>query len=95
LHRLRQAQERYSGLVDWEKDSSPVIGSHVPMAVGRQPNTDDLGLDHAGIETDARGYIIVDDELQTNVAGVYAMNVGDPIARRRRVTQPISAGSAF
>jgi pyruvate/2-oxoglutarate dehydrogenase complex dihydrolipoamide dehydrogenase (E3) component len=59
--------------VDCETNSSPAIGSHVLMAVGRRPNTDDLGLVHAGIETDARGYIIVDDELQTNAVGVYAM----------------------
>jgi pyruvate/2-oxoglutarate dehydrogenase complex dihydrolipoamide dehydrogenase (E3) component len=43
------------------------------MAVGRTPNTDDLGLDKAGIATDARGYITVDDELQTSVPGVWAM----------------------
>jgi len=48
-------------------------GSHLLIAVGRQPNTDDLGLDAAGIATDARGYITVDDELRTNVAGVWAM----------------------
>jgi len=50
-----------------------VEGSHLLIAVGRQPNTDDLGLDAAGIATDARGYITVDDELRTNVAGVWAM----------------------
>jgi pyruvate/2-oxoglutarate dehydrogenase complex dihydrolipoamide dehydrogenase (E3) component len=51
------------------------IGSHVLLAVGRQPNTDDLGLDAAGVETDARGYIKVDDGLATNVPGIWA--VGD------------------
>ena len=45
-----------------------VIGSHVLLAVGRRPNTDDLGLDNAGVEVDERGYIVVDDELRTNVA---------------------------
>ncbi len=59
--------------VDCAADSAPVIGSHVLMAVGRRPNTDDLGLDEAGIATDARGYITVDDELQTNVEGIYAL----------------------
>ena len=48
-------------------------GSHLLAAVGRRPNTDDLGLDLAGIATDARGYITVDDALQTSVAGVWAM----------------------
>ena len=42
-------------------------------AVGRQPNTDDLGLDKAGIATDARGYIEVDEQLRTDVPGVWAM----------------------
>ncbi|WP_326521565.1 FAD-containing oxidoreductase [Sphingomonas abietis] len=50
-----------------------VIGSHVLIAVGRRPNTDDLGLDAAGIETDERGYIQVDDKLATNVPGIWAM----------------------
>jgi len=53
--------------------ASPVIGSHVLMATGRRPNTDDLGLEVAGILTDERGYITVDDHLQTNVAGVFAL----------------------
>lgn len=48
-------------------------GSHVLMAVGRVPNTQDLGLDAAGIATDARGYIQVDDQCRTNVEGVWAL----------------------
>ena len=48
-------------------------GSHVLLAVGRLPNTQDLGLEKAGIETDARGYIKVDDECRTNVGGVWAL----------------------
>ncbi len=52
-----------------------VSGSHLLLAVGRVPNTDDLGLDQAGIETDARGFIVVDDELRTSVPGVWA--IGD------------------
>ena len=50
-----------------------VIGSHVLLAVGRRPNTDDLGLDKAGVETDERGYITVDDQLRTSVPGIWAM----------------------
>ncbi|MEO7008469.1 MAG: FAD-containing oxidoreductase, partial [Caldimonas sp.] len=50
-----------------------VVGSHVMLAVGRRPNTDDLGLERAGVETDARGYIRVDDELRSNVAGIWAL----------------------
>jgi pyruvate/2-oxoglutarate dehydrogenase complex dihydrolipoamide dehydrogenase (E3) component len=53
--------------------SSQIVGTHVLVATGRRPNTDDLGLDKAGIATDARGYIQVDDQLRTNVSGVWAM----------------------
>jgi len=55
-------------------EGEPVItGSHVLLAVGRTPNTQDLGLDRAGIATDKRGYIVVDDQLRTSVEGVYAL----------------------
>ena len=50
-----------------------VEGSHVLAAVGRRPNTDDLDLDKAGIATDAKGYITVDDELRTSAPGVWAL----------------------
>ena len=50
-----------------------VVGSHLLVAVGRRPNTDDLGLAAAGIATDARGFITVDDELRTSVPGVWAL----------------------
>jgi pyruvate/2-oxoglutarate dehydrogenase complex dihydrolipoamide dehydrogenase (E3) component len=50
-----------------------VIGSDVLLAVGRRPNTDDLGLDRAGVATDSRGYIQVDDGLLTNVPGIWAL----------------------
>ncbi|MFB9949488.1 FAD-containing oxidoreductase [Rhizobium puerariae] len=50
-----------------------VIGSDILLAVGRRPNTDDLGLDKAGVETDARGYVKVDDHLATNVEGIWAL----------------------
>jgi pyruvate/2-oxoglutarate dehydrogenase complex dihydrolipoamide dehydrogenase (E3) component len=53
--------------------TSQVVGTHVLVAIGRRPNTDDLGLDKAGIATDARGYIQVDDQLRTNVADIWAM----------------------
>ena len=50
-----------------------VKGSHVLLAIGRRPNTDDLGLDKAGVQVDPRGYIVVDDQLRTNVQGIWAM----------------------
>lgn len=59
--------------VDCEYDARPVVASHVLIAVGRRPNTDDLGLEAAGIAVDARGYISVDDKLETNVSGNFAL----------------------
>ena len=50
-----------------------VVGTHVLLAVGRIPNTSDLGLDQAGVASDLRGYITVDDQLQTNVPGIWAL----------------------
>jgi pyruvate/2-oxoglutarate dehydrogenase complex dihydrolipoamide dehydrogenase (E3) component len=50
-----------------------VVGSHVLLAVGRRPNTDDLGLDQAGVATDTRGFIQTDDSLATNVPGIWAL----------------------
>ena len=58
-----------------DQGAPEVVGSHLLMAVGRRPNTDDLGLEKAGIETDKRGFIVVDDELRTSVDGVWA--IGD------------------
>ena len=52
-----------------------ITGSHLLMAVGRRPNTDDLSLEAAGVQTDARGYIVVDDQLKTNVDHIWA--IGD------------------
>ena len=52
---------------------SQVTGSHLLLAIGRRPNTDDLGLDKAGIAADAHGYIQVDDQLRTNVPGIWAL----------------------
>jgi pyruvate/2-oxoglutarate dehydrogenase complex dihydrolipoamide dehydrogenase (E3) component len=56
-----------------EEEPREIEGSHVLLAVGRVPNTSDLGLDTAGIATDARGYITVDDQLRTNVPGIWAL----------------------
>ncbi|HLF39641.1 MAG TPA: FAD-containing oxidoreductase [Burkholderiales bacterium] len=50
-----------------------VMGSHLLLAVGRVPNTNDLGLEKAGVKIDARGYFEVDDELRTNVPGIWAL----------------------
>jgi pyruvate/2-oxoglutarate dehydrogenase complex dihydrolipoamide dehydrogenase (E3) component len=59
--------------VDCTSGEPFAVGSHVLLAVGRRPNTDDLGLDKAGVAVDARGYISVDDSLATNVPGIWAL----------------------
>ena len=59
--------------LDCSDGARDVHGSHLLLAVGRVPNTEDLGLDQAGVETDARGYIQVDEQLRTNVPGIWAL----------------------
>jgi pyruvate/2-oxoglutarate dehydrogenase complex dihydrolipoamide dehydrogenase (E3) component len=59
--------------VECTEGAPDVIGSHLLLAVGRRPNTDDLGLDKAGVATDARGFITVDEQLRTSVPGIWAL----------------------
>jgi pyruvate/2-oxoglutarate dehydrogenase complex dihydrolipoamide dehydrogenase (E3) component len=69
-----QLTKRDSGFqVVPREGAEPITGTHLLVAVGRQPNTDDLGLDTAGVKTDKRGYIVVDDQLRTNVEHIWAM----------------------
>jgi pyruvate/2-oxoglutarate dehydrogenase complex dihydrolipoamide dehydrogenase (E3) component len=74
IHFKRQGNDIAAG-VDCTDDPADSIGSHVLLAVGREPNTDDLGLDKAGIAHDKHGFITVDDQLRTNVPGIWA--IGD------------------
>jgi pyruvate/2-oxoglutarate dehydrogenase complex dihydrolipoamide dehydrogenase (E3) component len=62
-------------IVSLEKDGqrSEIRGSHLLVAAGRRPNTDDLDLEKAGVATDERGYILVDDQLRANVAGIWGL----------------------
>ena len=60
----------YVNCLDGEPE---ILGSHVLLAVGRRPNTDDLGLETAGVKIDEHGYIVVDDELRTSVPGIWAL----------------------
>ena len=62
-----------------EPGAEEIAGSHLLLAVGRRPNTDELGLDKAGLASDGRGFIPVDDQLRTNVPGIWA--IGDVNAR--------------
>jgi pyruvate/2-oxoglutarate dehydrogenase complex dihydrolipoamide dehydrogenase (E3) component len=59
--------------VDCDSGDPASVGSHVLLAVGRTPNTNDLGLERAGVAMDKHGYVVVDDQLRTNVDGIYAM----------------------
>jgi pyruvate/2-oxoglutarate dehydrogenase complex dihydrolipoamide dehydrogenase (E3) component len=59
--------------VDCESGDPSVEGTHLLLAVGRQPNTDDLGLEAAGVSRDERAYIVVNDRLETNVPGIWAL----------------------
>ena len=59
--------------VDCTSGAPEILGSDLLLAVGRRPNTDDLDLAKAGVALDGRGYITVDDELRTNVPGIWAM----------------------
>ena len=55
-------------------DGAPkILGSHLLLAIGRQPNTDSLGLDAAGVAMNERGFIEVDDQLRTNIPGIWAL----------------------
>jgi len=68
-----QRPEGVAVSVDCKSGEPEVVASHVLLAVGRRPNTEDLGLDRAGVTTDARGYITVDESLATNVSGIWAL----------------------
>jgi pyruvate/2-oxoglutarate dehydrogenase complex dihydrolipoamide dehydrogenase (E3) component len=70
---LAKRDSRIAVGMECAEGAPEVSGTHVLLAVGRTPNTNDLGLDRSGVETDQRGYIIVDDQLQTNVPGIWAL----------------------
>jgi pyruvate/2-oxoglutarate dehydrogenase complex dihydrolipoamide dehydrogenase (E3) component len=70
---LEPAKHGVTARIECESGDTSITGSHLLLAVGRQPNTEDLGLDKAGVASDAHGYIIVDDTLRTNVAGIWAL----------------------
>jgi pyruvate/2-oxoglutarate dehydrogenase complex dihydrolipoamide dehydrogenase (E3) component len=70
---LAPHEQGVSAAVECTEGAPRVAGSHLLLAVGRRPNTGDLGLDQAGVEMDERGYIKVDDVLATNVPGIWAL----------------------
>jgi len=70
---VRRDGDRIAVGVDCEQEPREIAATHLLLATGRRPNTDDLGCDRAGIALDKRGYIVVDDALATNVEGIYAL----------------------
>ena len=70
---FEQTSEGIAVRVTCDNGEPKLLGSHVLLAVGRKPNTDDLGLHAAGVNTDKNGYILVDDQLRTNVPGIWAL----------------------
>ena len=71
--RFDQRDGRIAAQLTAAGSSEEVVGSHLLVATGRRPNTDDLDLDRAGVAADERGYIKVDGKLRTNVPGIWAM----------------------
>ena len=71
--RVQKANGQIALTLDEEGDSQTVSGSHLLVAIGRRPNTDELGLDKVGVQTDARGFIKVNGRLETNVPGIWAL----------------------
>ena len=70
---FEKSSDRIVVRLDCEDEDDSVEGSHLLLATGRQPNTDDLGLEQAGFEVNKRGYIQVDDQLRTSVPGIWAL----------------------
>jgi pyruvate/2-oxoglutarate dehydrogenase complex dihydrolipoamide dehydrogenase (E3) component len=73
MHPFKRHADGTQVNLDCSTGSRNAVGSHVLLAIGRRPNTDDLGLDRAGIKLDERGYVEVNDQLETNVTGVWAL----------------------
>jgi pyruvate/2-oxoglutarate dehydrogenase complex dihydrolipoamide dehydrogenase (E3) component len=71
--RLSRQGEAVNLLLATDAGAQSVTASHLLLATGRRPNTDDLGLEHTGITLDGRGYIPVDDQLRTSVPGIWAL----------------------
>ena len=70
---VRHHREAVEVTVDCEEDTPAIRGSHLLLAVGRSPNTDDLGLEQAGVARNKRGFVEVDDQLRTSVPGIWAL----------------------
>jgi pyruvate/2-oxoglutarate dehydrogenase complex dihydrolipoamide dehydrogenase (E3) component len=72
-HVSQNAEGRFTLATTTGQGERRLHGTHLLVATGRKPNTEDLGLELAGVKTDEQGYITVDTRLQTNVAHIYAL----------------------
>jgi len=70
---MKHGDGEVSVRLDCTEGTPDVRGSHLLLAMGRRPNTDDLGLEKSGVARDDRGYILVDNQLRTNVPGIWAL----------------------
>jgi pyruvate/2-oxoglutarate dehydrogenase complex dihydrolipoamide dehydrogenase (E3) component len=71
--RVAGAGGNISLTIETKQGATTITGSHLLVATGRRPNTDDLGLEKSGVQSDARGYIEVNGRLETNVPGIWAL----------------------
>lgn len=71
--RVEQVSDAVKVITENAQKQSTIFGSHLLVATGRRPNTDDLGLEQAGVATDSSGYIRVNARLETNVPGIWAL----------------------
>jgi pyruvate/2-oxoglutarate dehydrogenase complex dihydrolipoamide dehydrogenase (E3) component len=71
--RVEKEQGGVALSVEVKGTTETVRGSHLLVATGRRPNTDDLGLPEAGVQTDQRGFIRVNNRLETSVPGIWAL----------------------
>ncbi len=73
INEIKRDKEEISLMLNLDNREITIKGSHLLLATGRKPNTDDLGLDKIGMQVDKKGYIIVDDHLNTSIPGIWAL----------------------
>ena len=79
--------------IETAEGEEDLVGSHLLVAAGRAPNTESLNLGAAGVATDARGYVQVNDRLETNVPGIYALGDVKGVGLRLLIFQTTTPGS--
>jgi pyruvate/2-oxoglutarate dehydrogenase complex dihydrolipoamide dehydrogenase (E3) component len=82
--RVRKRGDEIEVGYDQDETSQIVRATHLLVATGRRPNTDDLGLENAGVETDDHGYVVADEHLRTTADHIYAL--GDVVSKNPKFT---------